>query len=168
MSTRNKIYRLLPVMTAAAAVILFTLSFFWDRSEGISESIAQYAGLKVEKRIDLLESHVNDILNNPDQHSCLENLPEDMVIYKFVNDSLVSWSNQFPILNDDISNRLVFQRLTNLKSRLTSPLTDVSEEYSYMSLGPKWYIIKSVNGENNEKTFFIYTYCRYFRDAFML
>ena len=151
MSTRNKIYRLLPVMTAAAAVILFTLSFFWDRSEGISESIAQHAGLKVEKRIDLLESHVNDILNNPDQHSCLENLPEDMVIYKFVNDSLVSWSNQFPILNDDISNRLVFQRLTNLKSRLTSPLTDVSEEYSYMSLGPKWYIIKSVNGENNEK-----------------
>ena len=138
-------------MTAVAAVILFTLSFFWDRSDGLTETIARHAGKKVENRIEILEEHIDRLINFPSHHSCQEDLPEDMVIYKFVNDSLVSWSNQFPILNDDISNRLVFQRLTNLKSRITSPLTDVTEEYSYMNLGPKWYVIKSVYGNNNEK-----------------
>ena len=138
-------------MTAIAAVILFTLSFFWDRSDGVTETIARHAGQKAEKRIELLERHVDHLMYDSEHNSCLEDLPEDMVIYKYVNDSLVSWSNQFPILNDDIGNRLVFQRLTNLKSRITSPLTDVTGKYSYMNLGPKWYIIKSISGPNNEK-----------------
>ena len=147
----GKTYRILPVMTAVAAVILFTLSFFWDRSEGATEAIARHAGQKAEKRIEILERHVEHLMHDSEHNSCLENLPEDMVIYKYVNDSLVSWSNQFPLLNDDIGNRLVFQRLTNLKSRITSPLTDITGEYSYMNLGPKWYIIRSIAGTNNEK-----------------
>ena len=138
-------------MTAVAAVILFTLSFFWDRSDGITEAIARHAGKKTEKRIEILERYADRIISDSEHNSCLDDLPEDMVIYKYVNDSLVSWSNQFPLLNDDISNRLVFQRLTNLKSRITSPLTDVTDEYSYMNLGPKWYIVKGITGANNER-----------------
>ena len=138
-------------MTAVAAVILFTLSFFWDRSDGITEAIARHAGQKTEKRIEILERYADRIISDSGHNSCLDDLPEDMVIYKYVNDSLVSWSNQFPLLNDDISNRLVFQRLTNLKSRITSPLTDVTDEYSYMNLGPKWYIVKEITGANNER-----------------
>ena len=138
-------------MTAVAAVILFTLSFFWDRSDGITEAIARHAGQKTEKRIEILERYADRIISDSEHSSCLNDLPEDMVIYKYVNDSLVSWSNQFPLLNDDISNRLVFQRLTNLKSRITSPLTDVTDEYSYMNLGPKWYIVKGITGANNER-----------------
>ena len=130
MSAPNRTYRLIPVMTAVAAVILFTLSFFWDRSDGITEAIARHAGQKTEKRIEILERYADRIISDAGHNSCLDDLPEDMVIYKYVNDSLVSWSNQFPLLNDDISNRLVFQRLTNLKSRITSPLTDVTDEYS--------------------------------------
>ena len=151
MSAPNRTYRLIPVMTAVAAVILFTLSFFWDRSDGITEAIARHAGQKTEKRIEILERYADRIISDSGHNSCLDDLPEDMVIYKYVNDSLVSWSNQFPLLNDDISNRLVFQRLTNLKSRITSPLTDVTDEYSYMNLGPKWYIVKEITGANNER-----------------
>ena len=151
MSAPNRTYRLIPVMTAVAAVILFTLSFFWDRSDGITEAIARHAGQKTEKRIEILECYADRIISDSEHNSCLDDLPEDMVIYKYVNDSLVSWSNQFPLLNDDISNRLVFQRLTNLKSRITSPLTDVTDEYSYMNLGPKWYIVKGITGANNER-----------------
>lgn len=151
MSAKNKIYRLIPIVTATAAAILFVLSFILEQKGDTAETIAQNAGKKVEERIEILEEHVNDLLSDPDQHSCLKDLPEDMVIYKYVNDSLVSWSNQFTLLNDDISSRLVFQRLTNLKSRLVSPLVNVTPDYSYMNLGPKWYVVRSIVGKNNEK-----------------
>ena len=151
MLLKDKIFRLISVATLAAALVLFILSVIGERAGSITENIAEKTGGKIEDRIEILEKYVALADSEPTGHSCLEDLPEDMVIYKYVNDSLVSWSNQFPVLNDDISNRLVFQRLTNLKTRISSPLVNVTEEYSYMNLGPKWYVIKSIAGSNNEK-----------------
>lgn len=151
MSAKNRILRLVPAVSAAAALLLFVLSFIWERSDGITETIARNAGRRIENRIEILQKYVDRLIVDKEEHACLDDMPQDMVIYKYVNDSLVSWSNQFPVLNDDISNRLVFQRLTNLKSRIVSPLVDVTEEYSYMNIGPKWYIIKAVTGDNNDK-----------------
>jgi signal transduction histidine kinase len=121
-------------------------------NEGDVERVAKSARTRIRNRIDILDTYIMRALDNSlDDHVCLEDLPEDMVIYKYVNDSLKSWSNQFSVLNDDISTKMVFQRLTNLKNRLVSPLIDVTEELSYMNLGPKWYLVKLVTGENNEK-----------------
>ena len=130
---------------------MFILSMAGNTSSGDTERIARYARARVENRIAILEDYVAKALDPDSEHSCLHDLPEDMVIYKYVNDSLKSWSNQFSVLNDDISNRMVFQRLTNLRNRITSPLTEVTEEYSYMNLGPKWYIVKSTEGDSGEK-----------------
>lgn len=142
---------LFPVITALAAVILFALSVIGERTQGSTESIVGKAEKRLEKRIDILEGYVERLLDGQDEAICSEGLPEDMVIYKYVNDSLALWLNQFPILNDDISNRLVFQRLTNLKSSIVSPLADVGEDYSYINLGSKWFIIRSVTGDNKER-----------------
>ncbi len=134
------------------ALGLFALSLAGNGSEDNAERVARSAKSRIQDRIGILETYIAKALDNGlDDYSCLEGLPEDMVIYKYVNDSLKSWSNQFPVLNDDISNRMVFQRLTNLKNRIISPLTDVTEELSYMNLGPKWYLVKLVEGDSNEK-----------------
>ena len=149
---RDTVCRFIPLLTALVAAVLFFMSIIEERTEGKTEHVAENAGKKVEKRIDILEDYIEMAREGSGQHSCLEDLPDDMVIYKYVNDSLISWSNQFSVLNDNINNRLVFQRLTNLKSRIVSPLLNVTDEYSYVNLGPKWYVVKCMEDDSNEKT----------------
>ena len=135
-----------------AAIVLFALSMAGNGNEGDAERVAKSTKTRIKSRIEILDTYIIKALDDgQDDNICLEDLPDDMVIYKYANDSLKSWSNQFSVLNDDISTKMVFQRLTNLKNRLVSPLTDVTEELSYMNLGPKWYLVKLVTGNNNEK-----------------
>ena len=152
MFNKASIIKRLPILLFVIALGLFALSMAGNGNEGDAERVAKTARVRIRNRIDILDTYIMRALDNSlDDHICLENLPDDMVIYKYVNDSLKSWSNQFSVLNDDISTKMVFQRLTNLKNRLVSPLIDVTEELSYMNLGPKWYLVKLVTGENNEK-----------------
>ena len=100
------------------ALALFILSMGSNSHEGNTERIARSTASKIEKRLEILDEYIADAMSSDtDIHSCLKDLPEDMVIYKYRNDSLVSWSNQFSVLNDDISSKMVFERLTNLKNR---------------------------------------------------
>jgi signal transduction histidine kinase len=85
----------------------------------------------------------------PEELMMPDRIPDDMVIYLYVNDSLMSWNNQFPILNDRISVKVPFERMMPANNRITSPLTGITEVPEYMNLGSKWYIVKSVKGENN-------------------
>ena len=152
MFNKGNIIRRLPILLFITALVLFAFSMAGNGSEGNVERVAKSAKTRIRNRINILDTYILKALdNNLDDNICLEDLPDDMVIYKYVNDSLKSWSNQFSVLNDDISTKMVFQRLTNLKNRLVSPLIDVTEELSYMNLGPKWYLVKLVTGDNNEK-----------------
>lgn len=148
---RVYIFRFLPMLTALIAAMLLIAAIVGGRTEGTSERVAVSAGKKIEKRIGILENYLTMMEMGGEATTCDDDLPEDMVIYRYVNDSLVFWSNQFSVLNDDISSRLVFQRLTNLKSRIISPLTNISDSYSYINLGPKWYIAKSID-KGSERT----------------
>ena len=148
---KKAINRHATMATFVLAIVMFILSMAGNSSAGDTERIAKFTRARVESRLELLEDYVAGALDpKNDEHICLSDLPEDMVIYKYVNDSLRLWSNQFSVLNDDVSNRMVFQRLTNLRNRIVSPLTEVSEEYSYMNLGPKWYIEAVKDPETSE------------------
>ena len=152
MFNRDLIVRKLPLLLFFISIVLFVLSIAGISSDGDMERMARVTRYRIEKRLELLEQYIDKAIDpDTDDYSGLETLPEDMVIYKYVNDSLKSWSNQFSVLNDDISSKMVFQRLTNLKNRLISPLADVTEELSYMNLGPKWYLVWMTRGDANEK-----------------
>ena len=152
MFKKGFIIRRLPLFLFVVALVLFALSIAGTGNEGDAERVAKSAKSRIRNRIEILDTYIVKALDDrQDDNICLEDLPDDMVIYKYANDSLKSWSNQFSVLNDDISTKMVFQRLTNLKNRMVSPLTDVTEELSYMNLGPKWYLVKLVTGDNNEK-----------------
>ena len=131
---------------------MFALSMAGSSGVSDIEKVADKVEARLDRRLEILDNQISKVTETAaGQWPDIESLPGDMVIYRYVNDSLQSWSNQFSVLNDDISSRLVFERMTDLKNRLTSPLAEITEDLSYMSIGPKWYIVKAVNGTRNDR-----------------
>ena len=145
-------YSRLALATFILSLVMFAMSLAGNSTIGQTERTARVVQNRIEDRIEILEDYISKAIeSDSDESVCLSGLPDDMVVYKYVNDSLKAWSNQFSVLNDDISNKMVFRRLTNLKNRIVSPLNEVTDEYTYMNLGPKWYLVKAVEGEGGCK-----------------
>lgn len=145
MKTKEWLHKRLPLLALILSLVLFVLSMASGNSDGNTEEIAEETAGRIEKRLAVLDKYLEEARNaDKDQIMLLEGLPDDMVIYRYINDTLQSWNNQFSLINDDISTRMMFPVLTDRSSRIVSYLTDVDEGLSYMNLGPKWYLIKSV------------------------
>ena len=151
MFTRELTYRKIPLLLFILAVVLFIMSASGNNTGDDTDDVARKTEKLIENRISELDHHVDNVIGSLPEDMLKVELSEDMVIYRYVNDSLVAWINQFPIINDDISTRMMIQRLTNFRVRLISPLVQTQKEFSYVSLGPKWYIVKEVDGRNNDK-----------------
>ncbi len=151
MFTRELTYRKIPLLLFILAVVLFIMSASGNNTGDDTDDVARKTEKLIENRISELDHHVDNAIESLPEDMLKMELSEDMVIYRYANDSLVAWINQFPIINDDISTRMMIQRLTNFRIRLISPLVQTQKEFSYVSLGPKWYIVKEVNGKDNDK-----------------
>ena len=151
MFTRELTYRKIPLLLFILAVVLFIMSASGNNTGDDTDDVARKTEKLIENRISELDHHVDNAIESLPEDMLKMELPEDMVIYRYANDSLVAWINQFPIINDDISTRMMIQRLTNFRIRLISPLVQTHKEFSYVSLGPKWYIVKEVDGKDNDK-----------------
>ena len=152
MTIKHLTYRGLILAFFLLAFAFFIFARSGNTPEKDADRIAERVGRNVESRVHLLDQYIVKAQeSDADVLMSVSDMPDDMVIYKYVNDSLQSWCNQFSVINDDISAKLVFQRLTNLKNSIVSPLSEVTEELSYVNLGPKWYIVKSVKGSGSCK-----------------
>ena len=151
MFSRKLTYKKIPLLLFLLAVVLFVMSLSGNNLSHDTDKIARKTEKRIAQRIEVLDRHIDEVINMPSNSISLLQIPEDMVIYKYVNDSLSTWVNQFPIINDDISTRMMIQRLTNFRVRLISPLIQAKEDFSYINLGPKWYMVKEVEGKNNDK-----------------
>ena len=149
--TREFISKKLPLIGLVLALSLFLASMSGHDVSGDTAGIAEKTSERLSKRLDILDMYVGKTL---EKDILMTNaplkIPEDMVIYHYVNDSLMCWSNQFPLINDDISTKLVFHRLNPVNNRLVSPLCDVTDIPAFINLGSKWYIAKSVKGDRND------------------
>ena len=151
MFSRKLTYKKIPLLLFLLAAVLFVMSLTGNNLSHDTEKIARKTEKRISRRIQTLDKHIDEVINTPSNSLSLVQIPEDMVIYKYVNDTLSTWVNQFPIVNDDITTKMMIQRLTNFRVRLVSPLIQAKEEFSYINLGPKWYIIKEVKASENEK-----------------
>ncbi len=147
MNKKRHILLWLGVALIAAAAIVFAASFFTG-GRGNVKSAAEEMGAKVEKRIRILDSFIDKGLH-ADLNAWMEldGLPEDMVVYRYVEDTLQSWANQFPIRSDDIRPQTLVNRLGDNRANFSSPLKDATEELQYVNHGPKWYLEKKVQGD---------------------
>ncbi len=127
-----------------ASVVCVLLALNLSPYPADSERAAQKVQNVLAGRMALLDSYAQQALQgDPTQWMELEGLPEDMVVYRYVNDSLQSWANRFTVRNDDISNKVVFEQFSSQRTSLSSPLLSVTPVVQYMNLGPAWYLLYS-------------------------
>lgn len=128
----------------AAAAILLGLSLSITDNPRNSDRIAAKTSGIITKRMNVLEGYISQALTGDKAEWMSQmNLPDDMIIYRYIDDTLQSWRNQFPVINDDISSRVLFQRITQPMTSLASPLAEVTEQAKFVNYGQKWYLVKS-------------------------
>ena len=133
---------------SGVAALLMGVALLVNRGHPDAESAARDLGRRIEVRLDILDTYVQTALEaDPSDWLPLDGLPEDMVVYRYVEDTLQSWAHQFPLLSDDLRPRTVIQRLGDARSALSSPLTQVTDRLSFVNYGPKWFLVRLVKGE---------------------
>ena len=111
------------VAVLSVALGLMVASLLVNQSHPDTASTASDLGRRVEKRLAILDRFAAHALtSDPDAWLRLEDLPEDMVVYRYREDTLQSWAHQFPLRNDDIRSRTLIQRLGDGRSNAASPL----------------------------------------------
>lgn len=140
------------IITFVVSMLLFMLSLLVTSVKSDSDKVAEKTGKKLERKMTRLDQYMKDALESDhSQWLDIENFPEDFVVYRYVNDTLQSWCNQFPVINDEIGSRMLFYRLSILRGSLTSPLADITETPRYINLGTKWYVVKTATDDINCK-----------------
>ena len=131
----------------AVSAIIFAASLLTGTGSEDPEAAAADFGKKTSARVKILDKYIDKALHS-DLGSWMElkGLPADMVVYRYVEDTLQSWAGQFPLKNDDIRVRQMGSRLSDARSNVTSPLADATPELSFVNHGPKWYLEKAVEG----------------------
>lgn len=129
--TKSKL--LAPVLALLGAVLL-AVAIASPRSVGDAGTAAAKLEKRLERRMKLLDR----LAMRPDAK-----LPSDMVVYVYSDDTLRTWRGRFPLLNDDISSRLVMQRIVSPKANLDSPLSYVGDTPVFLNMGPNWYLVRS-------------------------
>ena len=133
----------------AVSLLLAGLSSIGSNPSRQTENTVRKLERKIDRRVAEMDRYVQKAIQTPaDEWLDLEGLPSDMVIYRYVDDSLQSWRNRFPVLNDDIQTGMVFDVITSPRAPGRSPLAVIGKELSFVNLGPKWYLAKAVDSLN--------------------
>ena len=148
MNKKNLVRKRISAALVGAAFLVFLASHFVGTGRSRAESAAESMGRRVEARMQMLDGFIQEALaGDPEGWMVLEGLPEDMVVYRYVGDTLQSWVHQFPIRNDDLRPLALVQRLGDSRTSVVSPLREVTGQVSFVNHGPKWYLEKEVEGE---------------------
>ena len=145
----KKIFR--GVAAVVVSLVLLGLSVYGGCSRQNSGSAADKLGRRLEKRLAILDRYIDEAISDGGDWMMLRKFPEDMVIYRYREDTLQSWAHRFPIANDDIGSLTVVQRLGDSRGNMVSPLSSVTEKYSFVNYGPRWYLVKGVPFGGNGK-----------------
>ncbi len=135
------IRKALPGLLLAAGLVLFVSAFGIFSHPGDAVSASRRVERRLSARMNQLSQFASEAMyRDPSLWQSERPVPEDMVIYRYFDDTLRSWVHQFSVVNDDISSKSVVQRLTNPRINLVSPLATLTPEPCYINLGPKWYL----------------------------
>lgn len=129
----------------SVSVVLLLVSILSGQGYVNTDSAAEDMGRRIETRMQMLDSYIDRAGSQPvSVWMSLPDLPEDMVVYRYVEDTLQSWAHQFPLRSDDLRPSAMVQRLGDSRGFVVSPLTQAGPALAYLNFGPKWYLVKSV------------------------
>ena len=130
-------------------VVVFISSLTDSQAPGDTRRAARRVERVLERRMDELDGFVQEALaQKPDEWLSLEGLPQDFVIYRYCNDTLQSWCNEFLISNDRVDVRVFVPFIGNPSVPAESPLLQVSDRLGFCNLGPRWYLAKWVGNKD--------------------
>jgi len=128
------------------SIALLASALLLANASGDTDVAAEKVERRVSQRMEILDRFMEQALSSDNgSWMQLDGLPSDMVIYRYVNDTLKAWANTFTISNDDISSKLLFKRLSNPKNPVSSPLSDITDSTSFLNIGQAWYLTKSIS-----------------------
>lgn len=140
MKFRMDIRDVVAAVLVGISAVLLAISLSITRIPGDTDHAAARLERSVARRLAILESEVL----RPDRY-----IPDDMVIYCYDADTLSSWRNTFPITNDDLTDRYMFQRLSNPRSGMRSPLMEVGDVYGFFNFGSRWYLARRIEHDGH-------------------
>ncbi|HOG25818.1 MAG TPA: ATP-binding protein [Bacteroidales bacterium] len=139
---------LIPLILAA---VCLTLSFFELTSH--NQRMKRLVG--VENILHRKQRNIENIaLRELEQDKMGSLSPKDvdhdMVIYKYYKDSLISWVNTFPVINDSYSPGAMYPNLSffSRNTILYQPLSGVDGREQYLNLGSAWYVVRAYSRED--------------------
>lgn len=132
--------------------LLLTLASFMEFSSAASldREVSRLETL-IHKRQAILESYVLKTLDKPsNEFVTFNDFPEDMVIYRYFNDTVQSWIHQLPLASDEIEFFPFGYRINHLSSRVVTntPLAYLSLVEQYVNLGSAWYVVNVYTKQN--------------------
>lgn len=148
----KKSYKYAIILLTVAAAVLFCISFIKQAPVQVKISEAHKVEKRLAARERILDRYCNAILSGKEILDNFADLPEDLVIYHYKNDTLHCWMNQFPIANDAIKVNYSLYRLHHLlgpDQAYTAPLAYLDGDQSYTNLGSVWYFIKTYRNEDD-------------------
>ena len=133
-----------PIIAFSLALVLLAASFARPRYE--ARLLRQVARVEraLHKRELLAERYALKAIQASDREWVdFDDLPDDIVLYCYENDTMKSWTHEFPISNDEVdvypfSYRLQFMSNRNLYS---TPLAYIGVREQYVNLGSSWYVV---------------------------
>lgn len=128
------------------AVVLFMASFFNTSYDYDLKREVRQVERHLQKRQRIMEKYAIKALETPpDQWPNLDDMPEDMVLYKYNADTLQSWAHEFPISNDEVDVYPFMYRLQYMSNRnlYNTPLAYIGVKEQYVNLGSAWYVVNT-------------------------
>lgn len=141
-------------IASATLLVLGLVIFFLSTREshisgGADRHIAERVSRRVEQRWSKLESYAARVLEGDcSEWMDVDKLPSDMVVYRYCSDTLQAWCNEFSVYNDNLGPNYYFRTLSDPRRSPYSRLADVSEEMSFVNMGPKWYLTRTYSHED--------------------
>jgi len=135
---------LAPFLCAVVGVLFLGAAVMVRYALKNTDKVAEGTSSLLESRLKEVETLMDQAMA-PDTTGWLQlrHVPEDVVIYRYMYDTLQSWKNQFIIMNDAIQVPLfIMQRMSRPEYGITAPLSTIGEEWGAVNLGPKWYVAK--------------------------
>lgn len=141
---QNK-YDSLSAFLFLASVVMMILAIAQSHGSGNMEKMASSMSRSLDRRVHLLDTYMQRALeSNPTEWLDLGDVPEDLVVYRYCDDTLQSWANEFPLANDNIKTQVYVPVLANPRAYIVSPLADIGDTVEYVNMGYRWYLVKSV------------------------
>lgn len=142
------IYKYLTVTLLTLSACIGALSLFMDTHRLNPGMVASHTSDRLAQDFDKLDARARVLMEAPLSPAGwpeIEPLPRHMVLYRYDNDTISCWFNQFPVRAENIAKVALYPCMANPKANLNSPLATVGEAPRYVNLDRQWYVIRSIS-----------------------